>query len=344
MKLGHGAFVLGAAFAGGAVAGPRAMHRSVARLRAKPDPHAGEELDFPEGTRTATFTTTDGASLRVVERGDPAAPPMLLLHGITMDASTWQYQLRDLSESFRVIAIDQRGHGQSTAGDDGYGLSVLARDVVALLEQFDLGDAILLGHSMGAAVVMRMCRDHPAVVDERVRGIVLLSAGPGFDLPPALERAMLTFSALGLRALEELQFRGWYGFDDRDLSFALVRLAFGARPSSTHIEWTRRIVAAQDGEAMLRSGFGMADHDGVRAVRSIHTPTTLIVGTHDLLTPPRLARRIERAFPPGVARLEVVDGPGHQLMLERPDALATIVEAFARSLGVPTASSSRVAG
>jgi pimeloyl-ACP methyl ester carboxylesterase len=270
--------------------------------------------------------------LRVVERGDRTAPPLVLLHGITMDASTWQYQLRDLSDAFRVIATDQRGHGQSTAGTDGYGLTVLARDVAELLAHLDLRDAILLGHSMGAAVVMRLCRDHAPVVGERVRGIVLLSAGPGFDLPPALERAILTSAALGLRTAELLRFRGWYGFGERDVSTALVRLAFGARPSSTHIEWTRQIVAGQDGEAMLRSGFGMADHDGVRAVRSVHTPTMLIVGSHDLLTPPRLARRIHRAFPPGVARLDVVDGPGHQLMLERPDALAALVRSFASSL------------
>ncbi len=290
---------------------------------------------LPDGTRTSTFTTSDGASLRLVERGDPDAPPLVLLHGITMDASTWLYQLRDLSDSFRVVAIDQRGHGRSTAGHDGYGLTVLARDVVELLEHFDLRDAIVLGHSMGAAVVMRLCRDHAAAVDARVRGIVLLSAGPGFDLPPVIERAVLTSAAVGLRAVELARFRGWYGFGERDLSTALVRLAFGERPSPTHVEWTRRIVAGQDGEAMLRSGFGMADHDGVRAVRSIHTPTTIVVGTHDLLTPPRLARRIERAFPPGVARLEIVDGPGHQLMLERPDTLAAIVRSFARSVVFP---------
>lgn len=344
MSWPHARILAPAVVGGGVLAARRALHRSVAQLRAAPDPHAGEALALPDGTRTSHLVTTDGASLRLVERGDPGAPPLLLLHGITMDSSTWLYQLRDLSDSFRVIAVDQRGHGHSSPGDDGYGLSVLARDVVELIDGLDLRDAIVLGHSMGGAVVMRLCRDHAAVVADRVRGIVLLSAGPGFDLPPAVERMVLTTSALALHACERLRFRGWYGFDDRDLSFALVRLAFGARPSSTHVEWTRRIVANQDGEAMLRSGFGMADHDGVRAVRAIRTPTTLVVGSHDLLTPPRLARRIERAFPPGVARLEVVDGPGHQLMLERPDALAAIVRSFARSLGDPAAAPSRAAG
>ena len=334
--------VVGAA--GMAVAATTALRRRVARWRASADPHAGEELALPDGTRVDTITMRDGTQLHVVERGELSAPPLVLLHGITMDSSTWQYQLRDLSDTFRVIAVDQRGHGRSGAGTDGYGLTVLANDVVELLEQRDLRDAIVLGHSMGAAVAMRLCREHADVVDARVRGVVLLSAGPGFDLPAALERALVTTSVLGLKAMERARFSGWYDFADNDFSYALVRAAFGRAPSNTHIEWTRRIVAAQDAEAMVRSGFGMADHDGVRAVRSVQTPTLLIVGTHDLLTPPRLARRIERAFAPGVARLEVVNGPGHQLMLERPDALAELVRSFAASLSASASTPACVAG
>jgi len=296
-------------------------------------------IPLPDGTHRRVLETDDGAELYLLERGDPAAQPLVLVHGITMASATWTYQLRDLADRFRVVAFDQRGHGGSTAGADGYGLSVLARDLAAVLADLDRDDAIVLGHSMGAAALMRLCRDHHQIVKQRVRGLVFLSAGPGFDLRPLAERIVRVGNDAGLRLFERLEFRPWYRFPSNRVSRALVRLSFGRDPVPMHIEWTRELVAAQDREAMLRSGFGMGDHDGARVVGSITTPSIVAVGSNDRLTSPRLARSIFRSFAPGVAQLIVIDGAGHQVMLERPEQLAAALRDFADGLAAEASAS-----
>jgi pimeloyl-ACP methyl ester carboxylesterase len=289
-------------------------------------------IPVPDGTTTRSVGTHDGATLRVLERGSHDLPPLVLLHGITMGASAWTYQLRDLADRFRVVAYDLRGHDASSVGADGYGLSVLARDLMTILDDLDREDAIVVGHSMGAAALMRLCRDHPDVVAAKVRGLVFLSAGPGFDFRPRVERIVQSGNDAGLRLVERMRFKPWYRFPDTRAARTLVRLSFGRDPQPMHVEWTRQLLAAQDREAMLRSGFGMGDHDGVRVVGSIATRSIVVVGSHDRLTSPRLARRIHRSFAPGVARLEIIDGAGHQVMLERPAELDALVRAFADDL------------
>lgn len=312
------------------LAGAGGARAAVRRARAAADPHAGEVLEPPAGTRERWIAAHDGGRLHVLERGPETAPPLVLLHGITLQALTWVYQLRDLAGPFRVVAIDQRGHGRSVPGTDGYSLDALAADVASVLGDLDRPDAIVLGHSMGAAGLMRAARSQASALERWCRGVVFLSAGPGFELPALGERAVAVLNGAGLRATEAAGFRGMYRFADNDLSWLLARLAFGRSPSPTHVDWTRAMLAEIEPERSIRAGFGMGDHDGIRAIRSLALPALVIVGSQDKLTPPRLARRIAGALPNG--RLEVVDGAGHQLMLEAPGALAELLSGFAASL------------
>jgi pimeloyl-ACP methyl ester carboxylesterase len=299
-------------------------------MRGAPDPCAGELLALPSDTTERIVPTHDGGQLLVVERGDVDAQPLVLLHGLAMQASTWSYQLRDLADRFRVVAVDQRGHGRSRVGDDGYALTALGDDVASVLVGLDLRETIVVGHSMGGAGLMRFCRDHRDVLASRVAGLVFASNGPGFELSDTAMRAVGSTSAAVLRAVARTRAWGWYRLRDNDLSYALLRPYFGRAPSNTHIEWTRRMAADCAPEAMVRSAFAMADHDGIRALRETDTPALVIVGSHDLMSPPRFARRIADALPNG--QLEIIDGAGHQVMLECPTELAKVLVGFADAL------------
>ena len=101
----------------------------------------------------------------------------------------WGYQLRDLSDRCRVLAVDLRGHGESRAGSAGFGLDLLAEDLRTVLEALDLRDAIVVGHSMGGMTLMQFCADHPDVLDERVAGVVFLATAPVIPVPPGVQRA-----------------------------------------------------------------------------------------------------------------------------------------------------------
>jgi pimeloyl-ACP methyl ester carboxylesterase len=285
-----------------------------------------DDLTLPEDVRTHTVASHDGGSIHVLERG--SGRPLVLLHGISLGAEIWAYQLRDLAASFRVLAPEWRGHGRSVAGDEGYGLELLAHDLATVLEQLDLRGAIVVGHSMGGMVLMRFLADHPAVAHDRVAGLVFLSTAADSQLPRAVAGVA---DVLGRRAMAGGQLRAPVpAFADRltpHMPLVAFRRAFGARPVPAHIAHTRAVMAGTPARAAMSSGFGMLAHDGAAALRAAVVPALVVVGSRDLVTPPAAARRIADLLPHG--RLVVLDGGGHQLMLERRRELADLLRDLA---------------
>ena len=165
-----------------------------------PEPAPPDALfDMPDDVAHRTMATRDGGELHFIERGE--GRPLVLLHGITLRADVWAPQFHQLADRYRVIAVDLRGHGTSTAGTDGYGLPRLATDVATILETLDLYDAVVAGHSMGGMTVMQFCGDHPAVLDDRVAGVVFV-ATRAHAVVPALVAG--TVRRLGDRAQARL--------------------------------------------------------------------------------------------------------------------------------------------
>ncbi len=110
------------AAAGGAAAiaagGWAVQHRAVSRARAALE-EAGAALQLPKDAEHHSIETSDGGRIHVVEKG--SGRPIVLLHGVTLAASIWGMQFAALSGDFRVVALDQRGHGLSVPGRDGFG-------------------------------------------------------------------------------------------------------------------------------------------------------------------------------------------------------------------------------
>src|SRR5688572_21319446 len=97
--------------------------------------------------------SANGLQLHYVEWGNPGARPIVLLHGITGHARTWDHLAMDLGHAFRVIALDQRGHGDSPPAPDGdYSTAAMARDLGAFADALGLGTFTLLGLSMGGRI------------------------------------------------------------------------------------------------------------------------------------------------------------------------------------------------
>lgn len=311
--------VSAAVAAGGAVATGRA---AVRRARRRDDPRAAEDFfgldDLEPPVRDRYVVGRDGADLHLLSAG--SGRPIVLLHGITLQAGVWRYQFA-LADRGEVLALDQRGHGRSRAGRDGYGLDRLADDLADVLAALDLRGALLVGHSMGGMAIMRFAHRHADLMAERVAGLAFVStsADPVLGLGTA---ASLRGVASVIQA--PLSRIGWqrvptYRPNDGDLHFGLVRLSFGDDAPPHLVEVTRRMVAAMDAEALNRSFLGLLANDEHARLGAVAVPTIVLVGSRDPLTPTRAARRIAEAVPGAV--LHVVQGAGHQLMLERPHEL-----------------------
>lgn len=120
------------------------------------------------------YLRTADVQLRFVEKGEGG--PVVLIHGFTGDIEMWTLtQTMDvLSENFHVIAMDCRGHGRSVKPHDTalYGMEMVT-DVVRLLDWLDIGNAHLIGYSMGAEIALRLSVMHPA----RVRSLIIGGSG-----------------------------------------------------------------------------------------------------------------------------------------------------------------------
>jgi len=123
-------------------------------------------------------------TLNYVEAG--AGPPVLLVHGVACGWRMWRSQIRALRPAFRVVAYDQRGHGQSTAPEDpaAYSQIILADDLAGLIRRLSLAPVRIVGLSLGGAVALELTIRHP----ELVAALVLADTGSGSDDPAAARR------------------------------------------------------------------------------------------------------------------------------------------------------------
>ena len=107
--------------------------------------------------------------------GDPDAPPILMLHGMAQSAHTWDFSALALSDQYRVLALDQRGHGDSDWALDGdYSLDAHLGDIGAFVEAMGLRDLVMVGLSMGGRNAFSFAALHP----ELVRALVIVDIAP----------------------------------------------------------------------------------------------------------------------------------------------------------------------
>lgn len=100
--------------------------------------------------------------------------PLLLLHGLGSGSEDWEYQLSFFSHHYRVIAADMRGHGRSEKPPGPYSVSMMAVDVTGLLDELSVGEAHIVGLSMGGMIAFQLAVGCP----ERVRSLVIVNSAP----------------------------------------------------------------------------------------------------------------------------------------------------------------------
>lgn len=265
--------------------------------------------------------TADGGRLHAAESGRPTGRPVVFMHGVTLQWWVWTAVMRLAGDRFRCVAWDMRGHGRSVPGRDGVTLEAAADDLAILLNDLDLRDALLVGHSMGGMVLGRFLAQYGELAQRRVAGVafVATSAAPA-SLGPI--RGGLGGAIRVLGPLSDLIERFpalRYDWPDDDVAAALVAMAFGPKASARMIDDVRRMETEMDVDALGEAGRAIAAHDVRVELAGLGLPTTVIVGDHDRLTPPAHARLLAETIPN--AELVILHDIGHQVMQEAPDRL-----------------------
>ena len=253
------------------------------------------------------ITSTRRGPLSVVEAGDPAAPALVLLHGIGSSGDAFLPQAPAFAKRWRVLAPDAPGYGASDDPPAAPGIDGFADAVARLLDDTGIDQAVLLGLSWGGVIATRFALRHPG----RLRALVLAdtSRGSGFDP----ERAAMMAERAAQYAADPVGFV-------RDRTPLLVA---DTTPASvvTAVASIMDRACRMPGYGYAAASLGETDH--TPDLGRIDVPTLVLVGQHDRVCPPSDSRILANGIP-GAAYVEVPD-TGHLPNQERPEAFNLVV-------------------
>jgi 3-oxoadipate enol-lactonase len=256
-----------------------------------------------------SITTGDGVRIAYRFDGAPDKPVLLLSNSIGTDLHMWDGQVPALTEHFRLLRYDARGHGASDVPSGPYSLDRLGRDVVELLDALGLQRVHVLGLSLGG-IVAQWLGIH---VPERVGRLVLSNTAVYLGPPQQWDRPIADLQAApDMQATAEMFLHNW--FPARML-----------QENNEIVEGFRRTLLATQREGVAGSWAAVRDYDLRRTATLIRNPTLVIAGEHDTVTSAGHGKELAATIPG--ARLTVLPTV-HMANVERPAEFLDAVVPF----------------
>ena len=244
------------------------------------------DLSGPEDAPVVVFSTSVGATLEM-----------------------WDPQVRALSDRFRLLRYDTRGHGRSQVVDRPTSIEELADDLAGLLDALGIAKAHLVGLSLGGMTGQALALRHP----DKLESLVLLATSA--YLPPAeawTERAA-TVRAQGMAAIADTVMSRWFTRAFKERAPAIVAA-------------TRERFVANDANGYAICCEAIRDMDLRPAIGAVRTPTLILAGADDPATPVAMMEDIRARIPD--AEMIIVPRAAHLLNLERPEIVNAHLAAF----------------
>ena len=245
------------------------------------------------------YLNRDGVKIYYEERGQ--GPAVLLSHGYSASARMWSGQMTALSDRYRIIAWDMRGHDRSDSPDDAslYSHETTVADMVAILDACGVQRAVIGGLSLGGFMTLAFNLAHP----ERVAALMLFDCGPGYKKDGPREE----WNKMARTIASALERKG------------LAVMGAGAEVVLAHHRSAQGLAHAARG--ILQQSDGRV----IESLPSIKVPTLVLVGAKDvqfLAATDYMAAKI-----PGAEKL-TVDFAGHAANIDQPESFNAAVQAF----------------
>jgi pimeloyl-ACP methyl ester carboxylesterase len=279
--------------------------------------------------RSIRLPGTHGLTLHALEWSREGTP-LLFLHGFSNDAHVWDLIAPVIAPHYRVLAFDQRGHGDSDRDPEGrYDHETMARDVNAALESLGIARVVIVGHSMGGRVAMRFAGLFP----EKLAGLVVVDSAPDLDARGTTRISL------------DVQQQDWSFGSVAEYERVLQRQYAVTKPellAKLAVHWTRR---REDGryELKLDPGF-MKARQGVTAeaakawseqeakhlwaaLAGLPCPALVVRGAaSDVMSAEVADKMVDDVIPKAV--LETIARAGHSVMLDNPEAFEKALTGF----------------
>jgi pimeloyl-ACP methyl ester carboxylesterase len=240
------------------------------------------------------FIVINDLQLHYVEWGSPGNPSLVLLHGFQSNAHTWDTFSYAMSDTYRVLALDQRGHGDTSWALDGnYAPESSVSDITGFITALRLAPTVVIGHSMGGRHAAMVAADHP----EKVRKVVIVDTAAEF--PPDMRRQQPATDAPPqpetFETFEEVVQNGIKQYPltpEAELRHANYHNLYRGADGKWHWRWDINLL-------QWRRRNRSAPGDLYTFLQRIQCPTLLIRGQQSPLLTPAVAQQMIQALPNG---------------------------------------------
>lgn len=278
-------------------------------------------MDATETLVTDRTVTLNGLRFHYRDWGNDDAKTLICLHGFTGHARTWDTFAMAMRDRYHVLALDQRGHGETEWATD-YAPERRVEDMEAFVEALKLDRFILLGLSMGGRAAFMYAAKHP----EKLERLVIVDIAPESD-PAGSQRI-----SQGVRANDV--------FDDPEEAVAASRRA-NPRPPDSELRHRvlNNLIQRPDGKWTFRYDVALRNGSGARvtatpaevaaaweSLRNITCPTLVVHGIHSDVLSAENAKRMEQTIPN--CRVIDVKDSGHSVPLDNPTGFIEAVRTF----------------
>jgi 3-oxoadipate enol-lactonase len=231
---------------------------------------------------------SNGCPIHVEVDGPENKPVLMLSNSLGTTLHMWDGQVPALTQHFRLVRYDRRGHGKSGAPKGPYNMEMLGRDVLAVLDALKIEKISWCGLSMGGMVGMWLGANAP----ERINRLILSNTSAYFADKEIWNGRIKTIREKGLSAIAEGTMERWFTKDFRE-----------REPKK--IAWITEMFLSTNADGYIACGEAVRDMDHREIIKSITAPTLIIAGRHDPATTVEAAEFIRSRIPR--ASLTVLD-------------------------------------
>jgi pimeloyl-ACP methyl ester carboxylesterase len=270
-------------------------------------------------TSSGTVTTFDGVSVRYITAGNISDPALLLIPGWAQTAIQWRKQISYFSAKYRVIAIDNRGFGDSDKPDRGYRVTRFAADLHEVIVQLDLKNVILCGHSMGCSIIWAYW-DTFASSRTNISRLILVDESPCLITDPAWEDGVAKSLGTIFTPSQPLEMGvSLRGAGGREYAAGFLRSLFSPSLSAEDFEWLKSQWSKMNLTHAATLLVNHAAEDWRDVIPTITVPT-LVVGAEGSVFGTNGARWIASQIPGSKVEIFREDEGGSHFMFWENDA------------------------
>jgi pimeloyl-ACP methyl ester carboxylesterase len=235
---------------------------------------------------------------------------LVFIHGAGGSVTSWQAQLEYFNRSFNCLVMELPGHGVAQ-GPGAQEIKSYALWIRGALDELRVANPFIIGHSMGGAIAMDLAMRFPALL----KGLVLVGTGARLRVDPGILEGIKNAFPQTVERICEFSFA-------KDVPEEMRQMAIDQMMKNSP-------------DVLFGDFLACNQFDLMEEVGAITAPTLVICGDQDALTPIKYARYLADRI--AGSRLEIIEGAGHEVMVERPEQFNKQVEVFIRSVGTADA-------